>query len=93
LAQVARIGCAGISVECDGEIIAAGDLDMSPTILLLSGEGFETGLDRRTAVSAEYADKVPFAYSGAIRHVHIQPGAQAPGSEVNRAEELSQQDW
>ena len=92
-AQVARIGCAGISVECDGEIIAAGDLDMSPTILLLSGEGFETGLDRRTAVSAEYADKVPFAYSGAIRHVHIQPGAQAPGSEVNRAEELSQQDW
>ena len=88
-----RIGKASVTIERDGATVASGDLDMSPTILLLSGEGLEVGLDRRTAVSAEYADRVPFAYTGSIRHVHIVPGPQAEGSEVNRAEELSQQDW
>jgi arylsulfatase A-like enzyme len=88
-----RLGAAQITIERDGANVASGELDMSPNILLLSGEGFDVGLDRRTAASAEYADLIPFAYSGMIRHVHIAPGRQAAGSEVNRAEELSQKDW
>ncbi|MFT5038502.1 MAG: hypothetical protein ACI94L_001071, partial [Flavobacteriaceae bacterium] len=67
-----------------GERVSMGELDMSPSILLLSGECFDVGIDRRTAVSAEYAKLIPFGYSNKIRHVRITPGAQAEGSEVNR---------
>lgn len=92
-ASPGRLGMAQITIERDGAPLVSGNLDMSPNILLLSGEGLDVGLDRRTAVSAEYTDQIPFAYTGMIRHVHIVPGPQAEGSEVNRAEELSQKDW
>jgi len=72
---------------------AAGELNMSPCILLLNGEGFDVGLDRKTKVSAECEGRGTFAYPARIDWVKVTPGAQAPGSMVNRAEELAQKDW
>lgn len=78
-------------VKLDGG--ASGTLDMSPCILMLNGEGLDIGLDRKTPVSAEYQAHGCFEYPGRIDWVKIDPGAQAPGSWVNRAEELAQKDW
>uniref|UniRef100_UPI002430DE38 hypothetical protein n=1 Tax=Pseudophaeobacter profundi TaxID=3034152 RepID=UPI002430DE38 len=72
---------------------ASGSLNMSPCILLLNGEGFEVGLDRKTKVSAECEGRGTFTYPGRIDWVKVTPGAQSPGSMVNRAEELAQKDW
>lgn len=72
---------------------AEGDLNMSPCILALNGEGFDVGLDRKTKVSTECEGRGKFEYPGRIDWVKVTPGPQAPGSMVNRAEELAQQDW
>lgn len=72
---------------------AGSDLNMSPCILALNGEGFDVGLDRKTKVSAECEGRGAFEYPGRIDWVKVNPGPQAPGSIVNRAEELAQQDW
>lgn len=71
----------------------SGSLNMSPCILLLNGEGFEVGLDRKTKVAAECEGRGTFRYPGRIDWVKVTPGPQAPGSMVNRAEELAQKDW
>ena len=70
-----------------------GELNMSPVILKLTGEGLEVGLDRLRKVSAEYEGRGTFAYPGRIDWLKIEPGPQAPGSIVNIAEELAQKDW
>ena len=67
-------------------------LDMSPTFLRLGGEGMDVGIDRRRKVSALYAGRGAFVYPGHIRFVRVEPGAQAPGSIVNRPEALAQLD-
>lgn len=82
-------GAAHISLEGG----AAGELNMSPCILALNGEGFDVGLDRKTKVSAECEGRGTFEYPGRIDWVKVNPGPQAPGSMVNRAEELAQKDW
>jgi arylsulfatase A-like enzyme len=70
-----------------------GDMNMSPTILRITGEGLDIGLDRRSKVCTEYEGRGTFAYPGRIDWLKIEPGPQAPGSFVNLAEELSQRDW
>jgi len=70
-----------------------GELDMSPSIVRLTGEGFEIGLDRLTKVSSEYKMKGIFAYPGRIDWVKIEPGPQADDSFINLAEEVVQKDW
>lgn len=81
----------GAEVSLEGG--AKGDLSMSPCILFLNGEGFDVGLDRKSKVSPECEGRGTFEYPGQIDWVKIDPGPQAPGSFVNRAEELAQRDW
>jgi arylsulfatase len=70
-----------------------GELNMSPVILKLHGEGLDVGLDRLRKVCAEYEGRGTFAYQARIDWLKIEPGPQAPGSIVNIAEELAQKDW
>ncbi len=60
--------------------------DMSPSLGRLPHEGMDVGIDRRCATSSRYADHGVFRYTGAISRVHVEPGAQAPGSIFNRPE-------
>lgn len=71
---------------------AATEVDLSPTIIQLAGEGLDVGCDRRIQVSKEYADHGAFRYDGCIHHVRVVPGRQAPGSLSNRLERLAQLD-
>ncbi|MGA1285982.1 MAG: arylsulfatase [Rubrivivax sp.] len=84
-----RIGTG--TVELNGRP-HADQLDMSPTFLRLGGEGVDIGLDRRRKVSALYAGRGTFAYTGAVSHMRVTPGPQAPGSLANRPEALAQLD-
>lgn len=69
-----------------------GDLDMSPTILRLTGEGLDVGCDRRLKVSDRYGTRGAFPYAGGIRLVRLTPGQQAADSPANRPERLAQID-
>ena len=60
--------------------------DMSPSLGRLPHEGMDVGIDRRCATSARYAIHGVFRYTGTISRVHVEPGAQAPGSIFNRPE-------
>jgi arylsulfatase len=75
-----------------GARVAAPELDMSPTVLRLGGEGLDVGCDRRRKVSMRYASRGTFAYPNRIASVRIEPGAQAPDSMANRPERLAQID-
>lgn len=86
-------GHAEIALTQAEQELAQGQLNMSPTLLKLNGEGFDIGLDRRTKVSSECEGQGTFKYPGTIDWVKIIPGQQAPGSFVNLAEELAQRDW
>jgi arylsulfatase len=47
-------------------------------------EGIDVGIDRRSPVSwALYERFGPFAYTGRLRHVRIEPGEHAPDSPVH----------
>jgi arylsulfatase A-like enzyme len=74
------------------EQAASAPIDMSPTILRLTGEGLDVGRDRRLKVCDRYHDEGAFAYSGTIRHVRLQPGARAPDSISNKPERQAQLD-
>ena len=67
-------------------------IDMSPTIIRLTGEGLDVGRDRRLKVCDRYRSEGAFAYSGSIRHVRLQPGARAPDSISNKPERQAQLD-
>ncbi|MDP1877652.1 MAG: arylsulfatase, partial [Actinomycetota bacterium] len=67
-------------------------IDMSPTILRLTGEGLDVGRDRRLKVCDHYSGEGAFAYSGTIRHVRLQPGSRAPDSISNKPERQAQLD-
>ncbi|KUE85144.1 arylsulfatase [Cupriavidus necator] len=67
-------------------------LDMTPTILRLTGEGLDVGCDRRLKVSGRYRERGTFAYAGRIHWVRLSPGAQASDSLANRPERLAQLD-
>ncbi|SCU86395.1 Arylsulfatase [Cupriavidus necator] len=67
-------------------------LDMTPTILRLTGEGLDVGCDRRLKVSVRYQGRGTFAFAGRIHGVRLSPGAQAPGSLANRPERVVQLD-
>ena len=84
---------AQVSLQADGQDLARGQVDMSPAILMLNGEGLDIGLDRKTKVSAECEGRGSFAYPGRIDWLRIEPGPQAPGSIVNQAELAVQRDW
>jgi arylsulfatase A-like enzyme len=71
---------------------AAPELDMTPTVLRLGGEGLDVGCDRRRKVSMRYAARGVFAYPNRIASVRIEPGPQAPDSFANRPERLAQAD-
>lgn len=87
-------GAGAITLDrAGGTTPAMADLNMSPTILRLTGEGLDIGLDRRLKVCAECEGQGAFAYPGRIDWLRIEPGPQAPGSFVNMAEELAQRDW
>lgn len=60
--------------------------EMSPTLGRLPHEGVDVGIDRRCATSSRYAEHGVFRYTGTISKVHVEPGAQAPGSIFNRSE-------
>ncbi len=63
----------------NGQVMHA-QVDLSPTLVRLPSGGLSVGLNRRQAVSARYADRGTFRYTGAIDHVRIEPGPQAPGT-------------
>ena len=86
-------GEATVSLVADGKTRASGEVNMSPAILHLNGEGLDIGLDRKTKVSAECEGRGAFAYPGQIEWLRIEPGAQAPDSMVNQAELAVQKDW
>ncbi len=86
-------GEAVVRLVADGQTRAEGAVNMSPAILHLNGEGLDIGLDRKTKVSAECAGRGTFAYPGRIDWLCVEPGPQAPGSLVNRAEIAVQKDW
>ncbi|MGH8785037.1 MAG: sulfatase-like hydrolase/transferase, partial [Cupriavidus necator] len=67
-------------------------LDMTPTILRLTGEGLDVGCDRRLKVSRRYRERGTFPYAGCIHWVRLSPGVQAPDSLANRPERLAQLD-
>lgn len=68
------------------------NIDMSPTIARLTGEGLDVGCDRRIKVSRRYRDRGAFAYAGIVHSVRVTPGKQAPDSIANRAERIAQLD-
>ncbi len=72
--------------------VAPTPIDMSPTILRLTGEGLDVGRDRRLKVCDRYRGEGAFVYSGTIRHVRLQPGSRAPDSISNKPERESQLD-
>lgn len=84
---------AEVRLEADNTVRASGEVNMSPAILHLNGEGLDIGLDRKTKVSAECEGRGVFAYPGQIDWLRIDPGPQAPGSMVNQAELAVQKDW
>ena len=59
---------------------------------VVTGEGLEVGMDRRRKVVPDYETRGTFKYPNRIDWVLIEPGMQAPGSLVNRAEQLAQLD-
>ncbi|MCW5603683.1 MAG: arylsulfatase [Burkholderiales bacterium] len=63
---------------------------MSPTIGRLPSEGLDVGIDRRQPASSRYAVQGGFRYTGEIEWVRVEPGAQAPGSSINRPEPEAQ---
>ncbi len=67
------------------------EIDTTPT-LGRTGWGLDVGADRGPKVSADYAGRGVFAYSGVIHFVDLVPGDQAPGSLMNRPEVLSQKE-
>ncbi|EHP42168.1 arylsulfatase [Cupriavidus basilensis OR16] len=82
---------ASATVLLDGQVAMAA-MDMSPTILRLTGEGLDVGCDRRLKVSERYKARGAFRYNGAIRFVRLTPGKQAADSLANRPERLAQID-
>ena len=85
-----RRGCGAITIN--GKRVAE-NVSMSPTTIVpVTGEGLDVGLDRRSKVSSLYEDRGAFPYSGSISCVRITPGIQAHGSYVNRPELESQRD-
>ncbi|WP_233838563.1 sulfatase-like hydrolase/transferase [Paraburkholderia sp. ZP32-5] len=72
--------------------IRASEIDMSPTIARLTGEGLDVGCDRRIQVSSRYRDRGAFGYAGDVHFVRLTPGNQAHDSIVNRAERVAQLD-
>lgn len=91
LAHRATGGRRGVGViSLDGAPV--GDLDMSPTIVRLTGEGLDVGCDRRLKVSDRYGTRGAFPYAGSIRFVRLTPGQQAVDSLANRPERLAQID-
>lgn len=75
----------------NGELVGA-NLDLSPTIVQLAGEGLDVGCDRRVKVGKRYASHGAFPYTGSIFQVSLTPGQQAAGSLANRLERQSQLD-
>jgi arylsulfatase len=69
-----------------------GELQTTPTLVRLGGEGLDIGLDRRRKVSARYAARGTFAWPGRVAFVRIDPGPMAPGSIANRPEHQAQAD-
>ena len=67
-------------------------LDMTPTLVRLGGEGMDVGLDRRRKVSTRYASRGAFRYPNRIAFVRVEPGTLAPGSVANRPELQAQAD-
>jgi hypothetical protein len=69
-------------------------LDLSPTTILGLGvgEGLDIGCDRRLHVSPRYGDAGICAYTSAVHHVRIEPGAHPADSYANRPERLAQRD-
>ncbi len=63
---------------------------MSPTIGRLPSEGLDVGIDRRQPASSRYVAHGEFRYTGEIEWVRVEPGAQAPGSSINRPEPEAQ---
>lgn len=63
----------------NGQLLHA-HVDLSPTLVRLPSGGLSVGLNRRQAVSARYADRGTFRYTGVIDRVRIEPGLQAPGT-------------
>jgi len=52
--------------------------DLSPTIVRLPSGGLSVGINRRKSISARYASRGTFRYSGEIELVRLEPGPQAP---------------
>jgi arylsulfatase len=69
-----------------------GELQTTPTLVRLGGEGLDIGLDRRRKVSTRYAARGTFAWPGRVAFVRIDPGPMAPGSIANRPEHQAQAD-
>ncbi|HXU67645.1 MAG TPA: arylsulfatase [Casimicrobiaceae bacterium] len=80
------------TLSLNGQVSAT--LDMSPTTILGLGvgEGLDVGCDRRLHVSPLYERDDPFAYTGVVSYVRIEPGAQAHDSYANRPEREAQGD-
>jgi arylsulfatase len=55
-----------------------GAAELSPTMVRLPSGGLTVGLNRRQAISARYAGRGSFRYTGRIERVRIEPGPQAP---------------
>ncbi|MDE2363091.1 MAG: arylsulfatase, partial [Hyphomicrobiales bacterium] len=88
-----RKGAAIVALDTAGrESVATAEIDMSPTILGLRGEGVDVGVDRLRKVVPDYANRGLFRYPNRIDWMRLVPGAQAPGSLANRAEEVAQLD-
>jgi len=73
---------------------AAGEIDMSPTTILGLGvgEGLDVGIDRKLHVTPLYGRDDPFAYTGRVQYVRIEPGPHPADSYANRPERLAQRD-
>lgn len=67
------------------------ELDKTPTFARVGG-GLDLGRDRRSRVTNRYAAHGSFPFTGVVFSVEVVPGAQAPGSLVNRLEIESQLD-
>ena len=72
-----------VTVSVDGE--ARATTEGVPMLFGMAPfEGIDVGIDRRSPVSWSIYERFgPFAYTGRLRHVRIEPGAHAPDSPVH----------
>lgn len=61
-----------ITITQDGTVVAQGVIPVSVPLLFTANDCLDFGIAHGSAVSMDYYDRMPFAFTGTLHHAHVQ---------------------